>query len=409
MDNLVDSFNNGKDRELEMASERPLKYGINPHQGSARLTSPMDDFPFAVRNGEPGYINMMDALNAWQLVKELKSSLGLPAAASFKHVSPAGAAIGAPLTAEDKAALFLPGQTDPSPLASALLRARGADPVSSFGDFIALSDPVDAETAGFLAKEVSDGIIAPGYDGDALKILCAKKQGRYVVLEVDPAYEPSSIERREIFGVTFEQQRNDARIDSSLLGDPVTKSKNFPRDAIRNAVVALIALKYTQSNSVAFAASGQAVGIGAGQQSRIHCTRIAADKAETWLLRRHPAFAKAPFSEDVSRTERYNAIDQCVHFDQLTEPEKRGLAGAFTADPPRVDAANRTEWFGRYRDIVYVSDAFIPFRDNIDRAAALGARYVVQPGGSVRDDDVIKAADEYGMTMAFTGLRLFTH
>lgn len=392
-----------------MATQRPLKYGINPHQRSARLTFPSGDFPFAVRNGEPGYINMMDALNAWQLVKELKESLGQPAAASFKHVSPAGAAIGKPLSQEDKAALLLPSDVNPGPLASALLRARGADPVSSFGDFIALSDPVDAETAGFLAQEVSDGIIAPGYDDEALKILSAKKKGRYVALEIDPAYEPAGPERREIYGITFEQQRNDARIEPALLQNIVTKSKELPQEAIENAVVALIALKYTQSNSVAFAARGQAIGIGAGQQSRIHCTRIAADKAETWMLRRHPALAGAPFKDSVSRTEKYNAIDQCIHFDQLTDPEKRQLGTCFTGDAPRVSAAERNAWFSRYQDTVYVSDAFIPFRDNIDRAAALGARYVVQPGGSLRDEDVIEAANEYGMTMVFTGLRLFTH
>jgi len=392
-----------------MASERPLKYGINPHQRSARLTFPSDAFPFAVRNGEPGYINMMDALNAWQLVKELKESLGLPAAASFKHVSPAGAAVAKPLSSEDKAALFLPEDVNPGPLACALLRARGADPVSSFGDFIALSDPVDAETAGFLAKEVSDGIIAPGYDDEALKILAGKKQGKYVVLEIDPAYEPPSTERREIFGITFEQQRNDVRIDPSILQNAVTRAKELPGEAVESAVVALIALKYTQSNSVAFAAGGQAIGIGAGQQSRIHCTRIAADKAETWMLRRHPAFAGAPFAPNVSRTEKYNLIDQCIHYDQLTEPEKRQLASSFAGEPPRLGAAERAAWFSRFPDIVYVSDAFIPFRDNIDRAAALGAKYVVQPGGSVRDQDVIEAADEYGMAMIFTGLRLFTH
>ncbi len=392
-----------------MATERPLKYGINPHQGSARLTISSDAFPFTVRNGDPGYINMMDALNAWQLVKELKASLGLPAAASFKHVSPAGAAIGKPLSQEDKAALFLPADIAPGPLASALLRARGADPVSSFGDFIALSDPVDAETASFLTKEVSDGIIAPGYDDEALQILSAKKKGRYVAIEIDPEYEPEGPERREIYGIAFEQQRNDARIDPFLLQNIVTDAKEMPQEAVENAVVALIALKYTQSNSVAFAASGQAIGIGAGQQSRIHCTRIAADKAETWMLRRHPALAGAPFVEGISRTEKYNAIDQCIHFDQLTEPEKRQLAACFDGDVPKVDASERSAWFSRFQDTVYASDAFIPFRDNIDRAAAVGARYVVQPGGSLRDEDVILAANEYGMTMAFTSLRLFTH
>lgn len=393
-----------------MSLRRPLKYGINPHQRPAEIVAESGALPFEVRNGEPGYINLMDALNAWQLVLELREALGRPAAASFKHVSPAGAAVAGPLSSEEKAMFLLTQESDPGPVASALLRARGADPVSSFGDFIAVSDRVDAETAQHLAREVSDGIIAPGYEPDALELLCQKKKGRYVILEGDPAYRPDPVERREIYGVTFIQGRNDARIDHGLiLGNLVTRRKEFPREALDDAVVALVALKYTQSNSVAFAWGGQAIGIGAGQQSRIHCTRIAADKAETWLLRRHPAFLEAPFRADLSRTARYNAIDMCIRFDQLTPAERALLAEQFDGAPPSISREEREAWIRRHEGLVYASDAFIPFRDNLDRAAACGARYVVQPGGSVADPDVIRAADEHGMTMAFTGVRLFTH
>ncbi len=386
-----------------------LKYGINPHQKPAEVRPVGSSLPFRVLSGSPGYINLLDALNAWQLVSELKAALGRPAAASFKHVSPAGAAIGLPLTELEKKALLLPPDLEPSPLGCALLRARGADPVSSFGDFIALSDPVDEATAELLRREVSDGIIAPGYEPAALEILSAKKKGAYVVLEADPDFTPPPVERRELFGVAFTQGRNDAAITPTLFENVVTARKEFPAGAKESAVVALVALKYTQSNSVAFAVGGQAIGIGAGQQSRIHCTRIAADKAETWMLRRHPAYLGLRFREGMSRTEMYNALDMCIHYDQLTPPEKEMLRGQIEGEIPTLSREEKEAWFRRHDGVVYASDAFLPFRDNIDRAAAAGARYVVQPGGSVRDEDVIKAADEYGMTMALIGLRLFTH
>ena len=365
--------------------------------------------PFEALNGDPGYINVLDALGAWQLVRELKASLNQPAAASFKHVSPAGAAIGRPLSTLDKRMLLLDDAIDPNPLSCALLRARGADPVSSFGDFIALSDVVDPETASLLVREVSDGIIAPGYEPEALEILKGKRKGSYLIMQIDPNYTPPTIERRELFGVILEQERNAARIDAGTLGRPVTQNQELPPEAVEDAIVALIALKYTQSNSIAFAWSGQAIGIGAGQQSRIHCTRIAADKAETWLLRRHPLLAGADFAPGLSRTAKYNAIDMCIRYDQLTEPERALLPESFQGPVPTLTAEKRRSWIREHSGIVYASDAFIPFRDNIDRAAAVGARYVVQPGGSTRDQDVIAAADEYGMAMFFTGLRLFTH
>lgn len=392
-----------------MSDSRQLKYGTNPHQKSARLLMKEGDFPFKVVNGEPGYINMLDALNAWQLVRELRTSLSRPAAASFKHVSPAGAAVGRALSPLDKRALLLPEEADPNPLSCALLRARGADPVSSFGDFIALSDVVDAETASLLVREVSDGIIAPGYEPEAQAILAAKRKGSFLMLEIDPNYEPGVAEQRELFGITFEQDRNRALIDRSTLGEAVTQNKELPEGAAEDAVVGLIALKYTQSNSIAFAWEGQAIGIGAGQQSRIHCTRIAADKAETWLLRRHPVFAGAEFAPELSRTAKYNAVDMCIRYDSLTEPEKEMLSTNFSGDVPRLSPEQRQGWIRQHADLVYASDAFIPFRDNLDRAAATGARYVVQPGGSARDAEVIQAADEYQMAMFFTGLRLFTH
>lgn len=386
-----------------------LKYGINPHQKPASLRPVGSALPFKIRNGNPGYINLLDALNAWQLVSELKSALGHPAAASFKHVSPAGAAIGLPLTGLEKKALLLPEELEPSPVGCALLRARGADPVSSFGDFIAVSDPVDEATAELLRREVSDGIIAPGYEPAAFEILSAKKKGAYVVLEADPEFVPPAIERRELFGVEFTQGRNDAFITPALFKNIVTTRKEFPAEVAATAVVALVALKYTQSNSVAFAVGGQAIGIGAGQQSRIHCTRIAADKAETWMLRRHPVYLGLGFREGMSRTEKYNALDMCIHYDQLTPPEREMLRAQIAGEIPVLSREEKEAWFRQHEGIVYASDAFLPFRDNIDRAAATGARYVVQPGGSVRDEDVIQAADEYGMVMTLTGLRLFTH
>lgn len=371
-----------------MPKEIGLRYGLNPHQKPARAFA-SGDLPFVVRNGAPGMINLLDALNAWQLVRELRHATGHPAAASFKHVSPAGAAV-----APD--------------LAGAYERARGADRVCSFGDVAALSDTVDAATANALRREVSDGCIAPGYEPKALEILSKKKDGAYLVLEVDPTFAPGPTETRDVFGVTLEQRRNDHAIDASLLKDVVTREKAIPERHVRDLLVGLITLKYTQSNSVAFVLDGTAIGIGAGQQSRIHCTRLAAQKAELWWLRQHPRVLDLPLRKDLSRPERDNAIDGYLR-DDLTAPELAAWRIAFDSEPQRLSADERREWLERITPLSYVSDAFLPFRDNVDRARAAGAKYVAQPGGSARDADVIAACDEHGMVMAFTGLRLFHH
>jgi phosphoribosylaminoimidazolecarboxamide formyltransferase/IMP cyclohydrolase len=341
-----------------------------------------------VVNGEPGFINLLDALNAWQLVSELTRATGLPAAASFKHTSPAGAAIAMPLSRELAESYFVDSD-GLSDLAVAYARARGADRLSSFGDIAAFSMVVDETAANFLAREVSDGVIAPGYSGEARRILESKRDGQYLMLEVDPAYTPSRLERRDVFGVTLEQPRNEAVINESLLRDVVTQEKTMPTAAVRDLLIALIALKYTQSNSVALARDGQAIGIGAGQQSRIDCTRLACEKAERWWLRQHPRTREFRHPKSASRPERDNAIDEFV---------RSGLSDR-----------ERVEWLAELRDVSLASDAFIPFRDNIDRAHRSGARYVAQPGGSRRDADVIAACDEHGMVMAMTGLRLFHH
>lgn len=389
-------------RQREVA----LRYGMNPHQRPARAFA-SHGLPFEVRNGAPGAINLLDALNAWQLVRELKRATGLAAAGSFKHVSPAGAAVAVPLPQELARASFV----DPvglSPLASAYARARGADRVSSFGDIAAFSDPVDAATAELLRREVSDGCIAPGYEPKALDLLAKKKDGGYLVLEVDPAYSPGPTETRDVFGVTIEQRRSDHAIDESLLANVVTRDRVFPDDAKRDLVVGLITLKYTQSNSVAFALDGQVIGVGAGQQSRIHCTRLAAQKAELWWLRQHPRVFELPFRKGIGRPERDNLVDGYLR-DDLTSPELAAWRAAFGTAPARLSATERAEWLSRIAPVSYVSDAFLPFRDNVDRARAAGARYVAQPGGSARDAEVIAACDEHGMVMAFTGLRLFHH
>jgi len=371
-----------------MPKEIGLRYGLNPHQRPARAYA-SGDLPFVVRSGAPGMINLLDALNAWQLVRELRHATGQPAATSFKHVSPAGAAVAADL-------------------ATAYERARGADRSASFGDIAAFSDTVDARTAETLRREVSDGCVAPGYDPKALEILSRKKDGAYLVLEVDPVWSPGTTESRDVFGVTLEQRRNDHLIDASLLRNVVTKETRIPEDAQRDLVVGLITLKYTQSNSVAFVSDGTAIGIGAGQQSRIACTRIAAQKAELWLLRRHPRARELPLRAGLSRPERDNAIEGWLR-DDLTEPEVRAWRGAFEREPARLSAEERREWIAKAPPLSYVSDAFLPFRDNVDRARAAGARYVAQPGGSARDREVIAACDEHGMVMAFTGVRLFHH
>jgi len=379
---------------------------MNPHQRPARAFA-SDRLPFEVRNGAPGAINLLDALNAWQLVRELRRATGLPAAASFKHVSPAGAGIGVPLSEALRRAYFV-DDLELSPLATAYARARGADRVSSFGDVIALSDPVDLATARLIRREVSDGIVAPGYEPKALELLSAKRDGAYLVLEVDPSYEPGAAEIRDVFGVTIEQRRNDRAIEASLLENVVTRERTLTEEAKRDLLVGLITLKYTQSNSTAFAFDGQVVGVGAGQQSRIHCTRLAAQKAELWWLRQHPAALDLPFRSGIGRPERDNAVDAFLRED-LTPAEEAAWRSAFERVPARLEAGDRRRWLASIPVLSYVSDAYLPFRDNVDRAHAAGARYIAQPGGSVRDPYVIAACDEHGMVMAFTGVRLFHH
>ncbi|HOJ78993.1 MAG TPA: phosphoribosylaminoimidazolecarboxamide formyltransferase [Bacillota bacterium] len=384
-----------------------LKYGCNPHQKPARIYAKNGNLPIEVLNGNPGYINLLDAFNAWQLVKELKQALGLPAAASFKHVSPAGAAIGLPLSAELKKAYFVE-DIELTPVASAYARARGADRMSSFGDWAAISDTVDEATAKILSKEVSDGIIAPDYTPEALAILSKKRKGGYNVLKVAPTYEPEEMELKEVFGIVFEQRRNNLSLGPELLTNIVTKNKDIPEAAKQDLIIAMITLKYTQSNSVCFALGGQVIGCGAGQQSRIHCTRLAASKADIWYLRQHPAVLNLKFKEGIGRPDRDNAIDQFLR-DDLTAPELKALKELFDVEPEFLTPAAKREWLQGLTGVSLGSDAFFPFRDNIDRAKQSGVSYIVQPGGSVRDDIVIEACDEYGMVMAFSGVRLFHH
>lgn len=387
--------------------ELRLRYGINPHQVPARACVHSGHLPFRVLNGAPGYINLLDALNSWQLVHELKNLTGLPAAASFKHVSPAGCAIGRPLTPELAESLFVK-PAELSPLALAYARARGADRMSSFGDWAALSDPVDEATARIIAREVSDGCIAPGYEPTALEILKKKKAGRYPVLEIDPDYSPGPLETREVFGVRLEQARNTAVIGPELLANIVTRNRTIPESARLDMLIATLCLKYTQSNSICLAWDGTVIGVGAGQQSRIHCTRLACAKADKWLLRLHPKIRNLAFRKELTRSDKATAIDLYLEED-ATEAELAAWRTNFTVVPEPLSTAEKRDWLARYNQIALASDAFIPFRDNIDRAARSGVRYVVQTGGSTRDEDIITAADEYGMVMAFTGLRLFHH
>jgi phosphoribosylaminoimidazolecarboxamide formyltransferase/IMP cyclohydrolase len=389
-----------------MPREIQLRYGLNPHQQPARAFA-SGDLPFVIRNGAPGMINLLDALNAWQLVRELRAATGHPAATSFKHVSPTGVGLAFAVKTEFVRAMGVSPE-HLSPLGTAYARARSADRLSSFGDIAAFSDPLDEWAARMLRREVSDGCIAPGYDPKALEIISEKKDGRYLVLEVDPAFAPGPTETRDVFGVTLEQRRNDRTVDDSLLANLVTKEKDLPERARRDLIVGLITLKYTQSNSVAFVLDGTAIGIGAGQQSRIHCTRLAAQKAELWWLRQHPKVLDLPFRRDLGRPERDNAIDGYLR-DDLTREELSAWRGAFEREPARLSADERRDWIAKVDPLSYVSDAFLPFRDNVDRAHAAGARYVAQPGGSARDAEVIAACDEHGMVMAFTGLRLFHH
>lgn len=389
--------------------ELTVKYGCNPHQKPSRIYMKNGgELPVEILNGNPSYINFADALNSWQLVKELKSALNLPAAASFKHVSPAGAAVAVPLTDSLRKAYHIEDGIELSPVACAYARARGADRMSSFGDFIAISDKVDVSLARLLQKEVSDGIIAPGYDDDALQILKAKKKGNYVIMKIDPDYVPEATESREIFGITLEQLRNNAVIDEKTFNNIVTQNKELPYEAIRDLIIATITLKYTQSNSICFAYGGQVIGCGAGQQSRIHCTRLAADKADIWMLRQHPRVLSLRFKEGLSKPVIDNAIDLYLR-DDATEVEIEEWKTLFEVVPEKLTKEEKKEWISTFSGVAYSSDAFIPFRDNIDRAYKSNARYVAQPGGSVRDEEVIKACDNYGMVMCFTGIRLFHH
>ena len=389
--------------------ELALKYGCNPNQKPSRIYMENGELPVTVINGKPGYINFLDALNGWQLVKELKKATGLPAAASFKHVSPAGAAVGLPLSDTLKKIYWVDDLGELSPLACAYARARGADRMSSFGDFIALSDICDAATANIIKREVSDGVIAPGFDPEALEILKSKKKGNYNLIQIDENYTPAEIERKQVFGVTFEQGRNEIDLNKELLENIVTKNKEIPESAKIDMVIALITLKYTQSNSVCFAKDGQAIGIGAGQQSRIHCTRLAGSKADNWFLRQSPKVMNLQFADTIGRADRDNAIDLYIGEDYMDVLAEGKWQNIFKVKPEVFTVEEKKEWLKNMTDVALGSDAFFPFGDNIERAGRSGVKYVAQPGGSIRDDLVIESADKLGMAMCFTGVRLFHH
>ena len=389
--------------------ELELKYGCNPNQKPSRIFVENGELPIEVLNGKPGYINFLDAFNGWQLVKELKEATGHPAATSFKHVSPAGAAIGLPLSDVEKKIYWVDDLGDLSPLACAYARARGADRMSSFGDFISLSDVCDVDTANMIQREVSDGVIAPGYEPEALEILKTKKKGNYNIIQIDPAYKPDPIERKQVFGITFEQGRNEMPIDEEFLGKLVTENKDVPEDARRDLIIALITLKYTQSNSVCYVKGGQAIGIGAGQQSRIHCTRLAGQKADNWLLRQCPKVLNLPFKENVGRPNRDNAIDVYMSDDYADVLEDGQWQQFFTEQPEPLTREEKREWLDKMDGVALGSDAFFPFSDNVQRAHRSGVKYIAQPGGSIRDDLVIEACNEYGIAMYFSGMRLFHH
>ena len=389
--------------------ELELKYGCNPNQKPSRIFMNEGELPITVLNGRPGYINFLDAFNGWQLVSELKRATGLPAATSFKHVSPAGAAVGLPLTDVERKIYWVDDMGELTPLANAYARARGADRMSSFGDFISLSDVCDVATAKLIKREVSDGVIAPGYEPEALEMLKAKKKGNYNVIQIDPSYRPAPVEHKEVFAITFEQGRNELVIDKEMLNNIVTESKELPESAKIDLVIALITLKYTQSNSVCYAKGGQAIGIGAGQQSRIHCTRLAGQKADNWFLRQSPKVLNLPFKEKIGRADRDNAIDLYIgdeYMDLLADGE---WERTFTEKPEVFTREEKRAWLDQLQDVALGSDAFFPFGDNIERAHKSGVKYVAQPGGSVRDDQVIETCNKYGMTMCFTGIRLFHH
>ncbi len=391
-------------------NELELKYGCNPNQKPSRIF--MEDgseLPIEVLNGRPGYINFLDAFNGWQLVKELKEATGLPAATSFKHVSPAGAAVGRELDDTLRKIYWVDDDIELTPLANAYARARGADRMSSFGDFIALSDECDAATARLIQHEVSDGIIAPGYSAEALEILKSKKKGNYNIIKIDTDYVPNPVEHKQVFGITFEQGRNEIKIDDSLLENIVTENKELPQSVKDDMKIALITLKYTQSNSVCYVKDGQAIGIGAGQQSRVHCTRLAGSKADNWLLRQCPKVLDLPFREDIGRPDRDNAIDNYIGEYYMDVLEDGKWERIFTRKPEVFTAKEKAEWLSKMSGVVLGSDAFFPFSDNIDRAAKSGVSYIVQPGGSVRDDIVIESANNYNMVMVCNGVRLFHH
>ncbi|PSN50419.1 Bifunctional purine biosynthesis protein PURH [Blattella germanica] len=391
-------------------SQLTLRYGMNPHQQPAQIFTTLSQLPFKVVNGSPGFINLCDALNGWQLVKELKGALGLPAATSFKHVSPAGAAVAVPLSSEHAKVCMVDDIVEQlTPLAIAYARARGADRMSSFGDFVALSDQCDAATARIISREVSDGIIAPGYTPEALELLKKKKGGAYCVLQIDPEYEPDQIERKILFGLTMEQKRNNAIIDKSLFTNIVSKNQQLPESALRDLIVATIALKYTQSNSVCYARDGQVIGIGAGQQSRIHCTRLAGDKADNWWLRQHPSVINMKFKKGVKRAEISNAIDNYVNGTIGKDMEYDAWAAMYETVPKLLTDEDRNSWKSKLTGVALSSDAFFPFRDNVERAKQSGVQFIVSPAGSTNDEDVTKACDEHGITMVHTKLRLFHH
>ena len=389
--------------------ELELKYGCNPNQKPSRIYMKEGELPIEVLNGKPGYINFLDAFNGWQLVKELKKATGLPAATSFKHVSPAGAAVGLPLTEVERKIYWVDDMGDLSPLASAYARARGADRMSSFGDFISLSDVCDADTARLIKREVSDGIIAPGYEPEALEILKAKKKGNYAVIKIDPEYVPNPIETKDVYGVTFEQGRNELVINDELFANVVTENKEIPESAKIDLAIAMITLKYTQSNSVCYVKGGQAIGIGAGQQSRIHCTRLAGSKADNWFLRQNPKVLSLPFKEKIGRADRDNTIDVYMSDDYMDVLADGVWENFFTEKPEVLTREEKRAWLDKLTDVSLGSDAFFPFGDNVERAHRSGVKYITQPGGSIRDDNVIDTCNKYNMAMCFTGIRLFHH
>ena len=390
--------------------ELELKYGCNPNQKPSRIyMADGSELPIQVLNGRPGYINFLDAFNGWQLVSELKKATGLPAATSFKHVSPAGAAVGLPLSETLAKIYWVDDLGELSPLACAYARARGADRMSSFGDFISLSDVCDVDTARLIKREVSDGVIAPGYEPEALEILKQKKKGNYNVIQIDPAYEPAKLEHKDVFGITFEQGRNELKIDDEFFSNIVTENKDLTEQAKIDLAISMITLKYTQSNSVCFVKDGQAIGIGAGQQSRIHCTRLAGSKADNWWLRQSPQVMNLPFVDSIRRADRDNAIDLYIGEDYMDVLADDAWPNIFKEKPEVFTREQKREWLDKLTDVALGSDAFFPFGDNIDRAKRSGVKYIAQPGGSVRDDHVIDTCNKYGMVMAFTGIRLFHH